>query len=463
MPFARLALVLILLLPLGCGGDDGEGGGGTPTFADEASAVTARIRKAIDAVPAISNHDHLRPSGRMPFQDLTPPGMRVTLHSLWAGSYLSYLTDIPPWPADRSFARWWESARHIFDRMRAVGYYRYMLPAFSDLYGVEFDTITDEEARSLNDRIAANHMKKDWAREVVVDRANVEMVIVDPFWSRIETHQEEDFTAPLLNVHTIIHSSHIERDSDPANSPFLFARRRGREIKSFDDFLEVVDLIFEEAVKAGAVGMKCTQAYVRKLRFEPVTRARAAAVFGLPPDVITESQQTEFEDYMMWRMAAMSASHDLPFQIHTGLGRPDGSNPMLLMNLIAGNPRTKFVLLHGGYPWIDDMAILAQTHRNVWIDASWLPTISPTVGRRAFAEWLDCVPADRILWGADSANPEAFYGAVVVTRRCLSEALADRVMRGTLREEQAIAIGRRIMRENVIGLYPRLAERIHSR
>ena len=41
----------------------------------------------------------------------------------------------------------------------------------------------------------------------------------------------------------------------------------------------------------------------------------------------------------MWRLVELSARHELPFQIHTGQGRIQGSNPMLLVDLIEANPR----------------------------------------------------------------------------------------------------------------------------
>jgi len=453
MPRPRSIPVLLLLILAAC-----DGGASGPALDAKTTAVYSRIRAALDAVPAISNHDHLHPSGRMPYADPTANGAAITLHSLWAGSYVTYNIDVPPWPADRSFGTWWKGARNCFDTVRAAGFYRYYLPAFRDLYGVDFETLTDEEAGELNSRIIANHRDPEWVRRVIVTKANLEMVIVDPFWSRIEVRREDPFTVPLLNVHTVIHGSHPSRDSGSRNSPYEFAKSRGRQVRTFDDYLSAVDLIFKEAVAKGAVGIKSTQAYVRTLDFERVDRARAAEVFGIPPDRITAREQKAFEDFMVWHLAALAAAHDLPFQIHTGRGKPDGSNPMLLFDLIAGNPRTKFVLLHGGYPWIEDAAVLAQTHSNVWLDASWMPTLSYTVAKRALREWLECVPASQILWGGDSVHPEGVYASTVLTRECLSDALAEKVVRGELREEQATAIGRMILRENARALYSRLPE-----
>jgi len=449
-PLAPIPFIVLLLLA-GC---DGRSAG--PALDAKSDPVYARIRASLDAIPAISNHDHLHPTGRMPYADPTEEGPAITLHSLWAGSYLTYNIDVPPWPADRSFATWWKAARSCFDSVRAAGFYRYYLPAFRDLYGVDFETLTDEGASALNARIVARHRDPGWVREVIVERANLEMVIVDPFWSRIAVRREDPFTVPLLHVHTVIHGSHPARDRGPESSPYDFAKSRGREVRTFDDYLAVVDLIFREAVDRGAVGIKSTQAYVRTLDFERVSRDRAEAAFGRPPDAITPAEQKAFEDFMVWHLAAQCAKWDLPFQIHTGRGKPDGSNPMLLFGLISGNPRTKFVVLHGGYPWIDDAAVLVQTHRNAWLDMSWLPTLSYTVAKRALREWLECIPANHILWGGDSVHPEGVYASTVRTRRCLADALAEKVLRGEVSEPQAIDIGRKILRDNARALYSRL-------
>jgi predicted TIM-barrel fold metal-dependent hydrolase len=133
---------------------------------------------------------------------------------------------------------------------------------------------------------------------------------------------------------------------------------------------------------------------------------------------------------------------------------------MLLVDLVAANPKTKFVLFHGGYPWVGETGAIATRHRNVWIDSVWLPTISFTVARRAYQEWLDVVPSNRILWGADCHHAEGIYAATVTTRRILAEALAEKVDRAELREEHALRIGSQILRDNALELFPSLRSRL---
>ena len=70
------------------------------------------------------------------------------------------------------------------------------------------------------------------------------------------------------------------------------------------------------------------------------------------------------------------------------------------------------------------------------------------------------MPSNRILWGADCNHAEGIYGATVATRDVLAEVLAEKVARGDLVEEHAARIGRQILRENALALFPQLKERL---
>ncbi len=70
------------------------------------------------------------------------------------------------------------------------------------------------------------------------------------------------------------------------------------------------------------------------------------------------------------------------------------------------------------------------------------------------------MPSDRILWGADCNHAEGIYGATVTTRAVLAEVLAEKVTRGDLAEVHAVRIGRQILRENALALFPQLKGRL---
>jgi hypothetical protein len=82
------------------------------------------------------------------------------------------------------------------------------------------------------------------------------------------------------------------------------------------------------------------------------------------------------------------------------------------------------------------------------------------MAKRAFHEWLEVMPSSRIMWGADCNHAEGIYGATEFTRRCLAEVLAENVSRGDLIEEHAARIGRQILRDNALTLFPQLRSRL---
>jgi len=429
-----------------------------PVRADDVKTTDlyARIKASIDSVRAIDTHDHLRAFDEIPNRVQTPLGMGMTLYSLWAGSYYPWVHPLAPWPAGGGFDLWWNKARTNFDNARAASFYRYMLPAFRDLYGVDFDTITDAQARKLNQQIFEHYRDDQWLYDVVTRRANIELMFIDSYWARLKFERNYKFAVPLLNVTTLLSGSHPDRFKSESDSLYELARRRGLKTDTLDDYLQVVDAVFQEAVAAGCICLKSTQAYQRTLRYEKVSKELAAKAYGRPPSEVSAQDQKAFEDFMFWHVCRLSAQYDLPFQIHTGQARVQGSNPILLVNAIAGNPQTKFVLFHGGFPWIGETGVIAMRHRNVWIDSVWLPTLSYTMAKRAYQEWLEIVPSDRILWGADTVHAEGIYAATEFTRQCLAEALAEKVERGELREDHALRIGRQIMRDNALKLFPKL-------
>ena len=199
----------------------------------------------------------------------------------------------------------------------------------------------------------------------------------------------------------------------------------------------------------------------RTLRFENVAKEKAEAAFGKRQSQLTPEQIKEFEDFIMWRLCELSAKYEMPFQIHTGQARIQGSNPMNLVDLIEANPKTKFILFHGGFP----VGRRNGRDRAEALEArvgrfGLAPELSYSTAKRAFHEWLDAFPSNRIMWGADCNNAEGIYGATEFHRRCIAEVLAEKVMAGDLIEEHALQIGRQIMRDNALELFPQLKERL---
>jgi predicted TIM-barrel fold metal-dependent hydrolase len=420
-----------------------------------------RLKAYLDAVPAIDTHDHLWPFDKLPGINETERGRGMNLASLWQVSYFTWVHPLTPWQPGMKFDAWWQHAKHDFDDARATTFYRYQAVAFHDLYGVDFDRLTDAQARDLDARVFRNYLDRRWLYEVVTEKGNIELMLNDPYWARYDFRTDYPFGVFVLNVTPLVHGHHPSEFKSKFDDPYAFAKEHHLEVRSLDDYLAVLDRLYAEGKAKGAVCLKTTLAYERTLDFARVPKERAARAFGKKRSELSDEDAKAFEDYIMWQLVGLSAKHGLPFQIHTGDARLQGSNPLLLVDLIQANPRTKFILFHGGYPWVGETAAIVMRHAaHVWVDSVWLPTISYHTAKRAFHEWLDVMPSNRLMWGADCTHAEGIYGATEMTRRCLAEVLAERVDRGELAEEDARRIGRQVLRDNALALFPQLKGRL---
>lgn len=427
-----------------------------------ATPAYERMKSYLDAIPAIDTHDHIRPFDRL--SSVQPGGSTdeaMNLHALLKHCYYSWYNPLTPRPADMSFDEWWGKAKNDFDNARATTFYRFLLPAFQDLYGVDFDRVSDDQARGLDRRIAENYRDPRWLYEVVTERANIELMVVDRYWAPLEMRSDYPFAVSALNVNSLFRGFHPSEYRSQHDDPYRYAKEYGLRVELLDDYVTLLDRIIADAKQHGLPCLKNTLAYTRTLEFRNVTKEQAAKAFGRPRAESTPEEVRDFEDYVMWRICESAARHDLPIQIHTGQARIQGSNPMLLVDLIQANPKTKFILFHGGFPWVGETGVIVMRHAShVWVDSVWLPTLSYTMAKRAFHEWLEVMPSDRIMWGADCVHAEGIYGATELTRRCLAEVLVEKIEAGDLTEEHARHIGRQIMRENALKVFPGLKDKL---
>ncbi|MCX5971733.1 MAG: amidohydrolase family protein [Coprothermobacterota bacterium] len=180
---------------------------------------------------------------------------------------------------------------------------------------------------------------------------------------------------------------------------------------------------------------KCGLAYDRSLRFDKVTQQKAERAFNklfadctLPDWRPPIKAARPLSDWMMHFVCRVADDNQLVYQIHTGLQEGNGnviydSNPTLLTNLFLEYRQARFDLFHMGYPYVMELGNLAKNFRNVFIDMCWGHIISPEAARRAFFEWLDAVPANKIsAFGGDYCFVDGVYGHQLLARQNVASA-----------------------------------------
>ena len=167
-------------------------------------------------------------------------------------------------------------------------------------------------------------------------------------------------------------------------------------------------------------------------------------------------RRRRYEDFIFRHFFEKAGEWGSPVEVHTGFDWPIHTRPLRLSeaeeNLLSVLEddhfrSTKFVLLHGGYPFTSTTGYLAASFLNVYLDFTCLSAESRSVLSGSLDEWIDVVPMDRIVTGSDGRYEWVFF-ASEVNRQCLAEILTKKVEEEYMDEALAIQVGRRILREN---------------
>ncbi|MCP5282172.1 MAG: amidohydrolase family protein [Rhodoferax sp.] len=229
---------------------------------------------------------------------------------------------------------------------------------------------------------------------------------------------------------------------------------------TFDAYLQFMDASIQRRVQNGVIGLKIASAYVRPIDFRPASFDDARASYEALA-VGKDADRRPMENFLVQRAAQYAADNALPMQIHVGMGHPEpgmliaNGAPFLLETFlnIRSLSRLKVTLLHGGYPFSSDMAALVQTYGNVYLDFSWMPYLHHYYLRQKLTEWLEILPANKLLYGSDSGAPEFHVAAASYAREALNHVLSDGIQRKVWDARQAQWLARRVLFENAAEIY----------
>jgi hypothetical protein len=220
--------------------------------------------------------------------------------------------------------------------------------------------------------------------------------------------------------------------------------------------------------KKGGVAMKFEAAYFRTLYFSDPPREKAEAIYakyhagGVPSN---EDYRT-FQDYIFRALIDQAGKLNLPAHFHSAVGIGDyfslrNGNPLNLENVLR-DPRyakTKFVLIHGGYPYTLEMIWLTAA-KNVYTDSSLMGYyVYPSELKNILKQWISLYP-ERMMFGSDAfpfsdalGAEETFWLAARSARTAIAAALAELVAEGAFTEEKALELARMYLHDNAAHLY----------
>ena len=132
----------------------------------------------------------------------------------------------------------------------------------------------------------------------------------------------------------------------------------------------------------------------------------------------------------------------------------DYIRPGNLSRLLAKHLDTRFVLMHTGYPYGEEVIALAKHYRNVCADLCWAWSINPLATMNFVRSYLHAAPINKLFaFGGDTGWPTNSYAYCVQARQWLKRCLQTEIDEGHMMETQSITIADKILRENQLAVF----------
>ena len=237
---------------------------------------------------------------------------------------------------------------------------------------------------------------------------------------------------------------------------------------TFDEYLTFISHTLETWKGNGAVALKFEIAYLRNLEISNPQRESAERVYSIyaRSSEPTPEEYKILQDYVFRFLCSEAGRLNLPIHIHCAVGvgsyfRVANADPVPLESLFndPGLRRTRFVMLHGGWPFTREAAALILKP-NVYVDMSGLDYLTyPAEAARAIRLYLESVPY-RVLYGSDASpfskdvgwEETAWIGSHY-GRLALGVALTGMLRDGEITADRAKELAHMVMRENARQLY----------
>jgi len=346
----------------------------------------------------------------------------------------------------------WKIIKPFWDGSFNTTFNRMALLAVSRLYGIKY--LNESTVQLVSDRIRDNY-QKDWFHRILNDSCRIDHIIQDGDY-HVNDFDKIYYVKRFTSWLTV--RSKFRIDS-------IAILQKAYPIASLDDFVLSMEKAFKEAVEKGIVGIKINIAYHRTLNIEDSQPGAANKIFH----TLIKSEESykmpqkdakPLQDYLFRHLMSLASAQKLPVVIHTGMqsgngiNNIDNSDPALLTGIITRYPEINFALFHGSYPYGGKLATLAKNFRNVYVDLSWIYAISPSYSERYLHEWLETVPANKIMaFGGDMRCVENIYSEMLMAKSIIGKVLIAKVKDGYFSEEEALTVARMILHDNVVDFY----------
>jgi len=172
----------------------------------------------------------------------------------------------------------------------------------------------------------------------------------------------------------------------------------------------------------------------------------------------TREHAKPVRDALLRRALAVARAAGIPVHIHCGGGDPAivlaHARPSDLFPVLAAHMDQPVVLIHSGWPWVEEGAFVASILPHVYLDTSLsTPWASLAIDSR-LEILLGIAPPAKVMYGSDEASePEVIWLSAHLAREALARVLETGIERRHLNRAAAARIGADVMGGNARRLH----------
>lgn len=356
----------------------------------------------------------------------------------------------------------------------------YFPQAWHALFGYNFsDAIPEHLAQLRRARRDIAKQKGDLYPSWVLNRSNTEIMLANRVAMGRGLPSDRFKWVPFADMFLYPLNNDRIKAQDPEHKAFvsneevllkgyLQAAQLQKLPLSFDDYLAFVSHMVESWRAHGAVAVKFELAYLRDLQISNPQRENAERVYSIyaQSSEPTPDEYKLLQDYIFRHIALEAGRLGMPVHIHTSIGAGsyfrDANADPLALEALFNDPalrRTKFVMLHGAWPFGREAAALILKPNVYLDDSAFMYLTYPREAARAVRLYLEAAP-EKVLYGSD-ASPfsenvgweETNWIGARNGRLALGLALTGMLEDGEITLDRAKQICHLVMRDNARQLY----------
>lgn len=231
----------------------------------------------------------------------------------------------------------------------------------------------------------------------------------------------------------------------------------------FDEFERKFNELVRQMVESKhLIALKSIIAYYTGLEVKVLPKSEVRTAYqAFSDDRKNSDAEKVVRDYTFLLGCHMAHELDIPLQIHTGLGdSPDCNllkcNPFLLYDAInlPEVRETKLMLIHGGYPYLEELGMLLNHYENIYADISSLCPYASIAAEDKLLKLFELAPLNKVCFGTDGGSiPEHTWFGAVYLKRILGKVLQSLVDKKYISYEFAETTAKNILYQNVNRIY----------